>query len=59
MNPSSPKTFYFTPDNTAGVGPTDILEMEKVFEKILSNNEDVSSKDALTMPVVIFEIHSK
>lgn len=59
MNPSSLKTFYFTPDNTAGVGPTDILEMENVFEKILSDNEDVSAKDALTMPVVIFEIYSK
>ena len=29
MNPSSLKTSHFTPDNTAGVGPTDILEMEK------------------------------
>lgn len=30
-----------------------------MFEKILSHNEDVSSKDVLTMSVVIFEIYSK
>ena len=29
VNPSSLKTSHFTPDNTARVGPTDILEMGK------------------------------
>lgn len=54
-------SFHLTPENAAGVGPTEILEMEKGIWKCFEpkTTTDIRSIDALSMDVFISEIHIK
>lgn len=54
-------SFHLTPENATGVGPTEILEMEKGIWKCFEpkTTTDIRSIDALSMDVVISEIHIK
>lgn len=54
-------SFHLTPENTTGVGPTEILEMEKGIWKCFEPKTkiDIRSIDALSMDAVIPETHIK